>query len=69
MGYIAYIRQIYLDADHYKLVKDAYAKNPVGMTASEYDRALEGVTRFAAHSAARQSPRGNRPHAAPGGRV
>ena len=26
MGCIAYIRQIYLDADHYKLVKDAYAQ-------------------------------------------
>ena len=43
MGYIAYLRQIYLDADHYKLVKEAYAQNPVGMTRPEYDRALEGV--------------------------
>ena len=43
MGYIAYIRQIYLDADHYKLVKDAYAKDPRGMTRPQYDRALEGV--------------------------
>lgn len=43
MGYIAYVRQIYLDAEHYKLDKDAYAKNPVGMTRPEYDRALEGV--------------------------
>ena len=43
MGYIAYVRQIYLDADHYKLVKEAYAQNPVGMTRPEYDRALEGV--------------------------
>jgi hypothetical protein len=43
MGYIAYVRQIYLDADHYKLVKDAYARNPVGMTRPDYDRALEGV--------------------------
>jgi Amidohydrolase family len=43
MGYIAYVRQIYLDAEHYKLVKEAYAKNPVGMTRPEYDRALEGV--------------------------
>src|ERR1035437_3076631 len=41
--YIAYVRQIYLDAEHYKLVKDAYAKNPVGMARPEYDRALEGV--------------------------
>jgi hypothetical protein len=43
MGVIAYIRQIYLDADHYKLVKDAYARDPRGMERPEYDRALEGV--------------------------
>ena len=43
MGVIAYVRQIYLDADHYQLVKDAYAKNPRGMQRPEYDRALEGV--------------------------
>lgn len=43
MGAIAYIRQIYLDADHYRTVKDAYAKNPRGMQRPEYDRALEGV--------------------------
>ena len=43
MGVIAYIRQIYLDADHYKLVKDAYDRNPLGMKRPEYDRALEGV--------------------------
>ncbi len=43
MGYIAYIRQIYLDADHYKLVKEAYAKDPRGMERPQYDRALEGV--------------------------
>jgi hypothetical protein len=43
MGAISYIRQIYLDADHYKLVKAAYEKNPRGMQRPEYDRALEGV--------------------------
>jgi hypothetical protein len=43
MGVISYIRQIYLDADHYKLVKDTYAKDPRGMQRPEYDRALEGV--------------------------
>ena len=43
MGVIAYIRQVYLDADHYKLVKEAYAKDPRGMERPEYDRALEGV--------------------------
>jgi imidazolonepropionase-like amidohydrolase len=43
MGIIAYVRQIYLDADHYRLVKEAYAKNPRGMERPQYDRALEGV--------------------------
>ncbi len=43
MGVISYIRQIYLDAGHYQLVKDAYEKNPRGMQRPEYDRALEGV--------------------------
>jgi imidazolonepropionase-like amidohydrolase len=43
MGTIAYIRQVYLDAGHYQLVKDAYAKSPVGMERPAYDRALEGV--------------------------
>jgi imidazolonepropionase-like amidohydrolase len=43
MGVIAYIRQIYLDAGHYQLVKDAYAKDARGMERPAYDRALEGV--------------------------
>jgi len=43
MGIIAYVRQLYLDANHYKLVKDAYASNPRGMQRPEYDRALEGL--------------------------
>ena len=43
MGVIAYIRQIYLDLDHYNLVKAAYAKDPRGMQRPEYDRALEGL--------------------------
>jgi imidazolonepropionase-like amidohydrolase len=43
MGYIAYIRQVYLDAEHYKLVKEAYARDPRGMERPPYDRALEGV--------------------------
>jgi imidazolonepropionase-like amidohydrolase len=42
MGTIAYIRQLYLDAEHYKLERSAYeahkiARRPV------YDRAVEGV--------------------------
>ena len=43
MGIISYVRQLYLDASHYKLVKDAYAKEPRGMQRPEYDRALEGL--------------------------
>lgn len=43
MGTIAYIRQVYLDADHYAKAKDAYAKSPSGMERPAYDRALEGL--------------------------
>jgi hypothetical protein len=43
MGVISYIRQVYLDVDHYKLVKEAYARDPRGMNRPEYDRALEGI--------------------------
>jgi hypothetical protein len=43
MGVIAYIRQIYLDADHYKLAKSIYEKHPQGLMRPAYDRALEGV--------------------------
>ncbi len=43
MGIIAYIRQIYLDADNYTQAKAAYAKEPRGVKRPDYDRALEGV--------------------------
>lgn len=43
MGVIAYVRQLFIDADYYKMVKDAYEKNPRGMARPEYDRALEGL--------------------------
>jgi hypothetical protein len=43
MGVIAYIRQIYLDADHYKLAKSIYEKHPQGLPRPAYDRTLEGV--------------------------
>ena len=43
MGAFAYVRQIYLDADHYRMAKQMYAKNPSGMARPDYDRALEGV--------------------------
>jgi len=43
MGVMAYIRQVYLDADHYKQAKQFYAAHPRGTPRPEYDRALEGV--------------------------
>ncbi len=43
MGIIAYIRQIYLDADHYKLAMSIYEKHPQGLQRPAYDRTLEGV--------------------------
>ena len=43
MGVLAYIRQIYLDADHYTQAKQFYAAHPRGTQRPEYDRALEGV--------------------------
>jgi hypothetical protein len=43
MGVIAYIRQIYIDADYYTMLKERYEKDPRGMKRPEYDRALEGV--------------------------
>ena len=42
-GTMAYIRQIYLDADRYKRVKAQYDASPRGLPRPEYDRALEGV--------------------------
>lgn len=43
MGVIAYIRQIYFDAAHYRMAKSTYAKSAAGMERPAYDRALEGV--------------------------
>src|SRR5579872_2064469 len=43
MGSIAYIRQIYIDADYYQKAKAKYAANPRGNPRPAYDRALEGV--------------------------
>ncbi len=43
MGVFAYVRQVFLDLDHYRLEKDAYAKNPNGLKRPVYDRALEGL--------------------------
>lgn len=43
MGVIAYIRQIFLDAEQYKAAKQVYSKNPLGNKRPEYDKYLEGV--------------------------
>lgn len=43
MGVIAYLRQINLDLENYKLRKAAYAQNPVGQKRPEYDRSLESL--------------------------
>jgi hypothetical protein len=43
MGVIAYIRQIYLDADHYKLANEIYKKHSSGLQRPPYDKTLEGV--------------------------
>ncbi len=43
MGVIAYIRQTYLDADHYREAHELYRRNPRGTRRPEYDRALQGV--------------------------
>lgn len=41
MGVLAYIKQVFLDVDHYTKVKATYAKDPVGRARPEYDRTLE----------------------------
>jgi imidazolonepropionase-like amidohydrolase len=43
MGVIAYIRQIYLDAEHYKVAQSIYEKHHQGLLRPAYDRTLEGV--------------------------
>lgn len=43
MGIFAYIRQTYIDIDHYKKQKESYDKDPKGKTRPQYDRALEGL--------------------------
>ena len=43
MGVMAYIHQIYLDADHYTEAKQIYASHPAGLQRPAYDRVLEAV--------------------------
>lgn len=42
MGTMAYIRQVALDADHYRRANEAYERNPKGSRRPEYDRTLDG---------------------------
>jgi hypothetical protein len=43
MGVIAYIRQLSLDADYYRLALQDYAAHPAGHRRPSYDRAVEGL--------------------------
>ncbi len=43
MGIFAYYRQLWIDAEHYKLNKELYAQSPASIERPGYDRALEGV--------------------------
>lgn len=41
MGMIAYVRQMFLDAEQYQTAWSVYMKNPLGIARPAYDRALE----------------------------
>ncbi|HEX4771677.1 MAG TPA: amidohydrolase family protein [Bryobacteraceae bacterium] len=43
MGDIAYVRQLYLDLNHYKQAQQIYKQRPVGTPRPEYDHDLEGL--------------------------
>jgi hypothetical protein len=43
MGLFAYLRQMYLDLDHYQQAKQAYAAHPNGNVRPPYDHYLEGL--------------------------
>lgn len=43
MGIMAYFRQLWLDADHYRQALALYAADPVNIPRPAYDRALEGL--------------------------
>jgi imidazolonepropionase-like amidohydrolase len=43
MGVLAYIRQVYIDAAHYRAQRDAWERGQPGAARPDYDRALEGV--------------------------
>ncbi len=41
MGVLAYIKQVFLDVDHYTKIKAEYAKDPKGRVRPEFDRTLD----------------------------
>lgn len=43
MGIMAYFRQLWLDAEHYRQALAMYAADPVNIPRPSYDRALEGI--------------------------
>lgn len=43
LGSFAYLKQLYLDGQHYDLVWSAYEADPVGKTRPEWDRALDPI--------------------------
>lgn len=43
MGIMAYFRQLWLDAEHYRQALAMYAADPVNIPRPAYDRALEGI--------------------------
>ncbi len=43
MGNIAYVRQLYLDLNHYREANQIYASHPAGNPRPGYDHALEGL--------------------------
>ncbi len=48
MGIVAYIKQLFLDAEQYQQAAGIYSNNPRGLERPAYDRSLEPVARAAA---------------------
>ncbi len=46
MGMLAYFRQLWMDAEHYRQAKKAYEANPAGVKRPEYDRAVESLAGY-----------------------
>lgn len=46
MGMLAYFRQLWMDADHYRQSKKAYESNPSGVKRPGYDRSIEHLAGY-----------------------